>query len=348
MKQLNVLLLLFVLITSLTFSNAQEKINIVATLTIYSDIANYIGGELVEAKAIVAGNQDAHFIRPRPSYAVLLNQADLFVETGLDLELWVPALVDKSGNPNIRSGQAGYVAASDGVPMLEIPAVADRSQGDVHIFGNPHIYTSPLNAKVIAENIAIGLAKIDSENEEHYRERLADFKAEIDRRLFGEELVRILGGDNLQQLAESNRLIDFLNEKSFQGKKLIEYAGGWLKEMLPFRGRKLVGYHKNWVYFEKLFGLEIIGYVEPKPGIPPSPRHVERLIKNMRAQNARVIISANYFDERKVKEIAERVGATAVIVPLSVDGAPGIDSYFKLVDYWVTSLKNAFNLVDAE
>jgi ABC-type Zn uptake system ZnuABC Zn-binding protein ZnuA len=330
------------------FSYAQEKVNVVTTITVYSDIAKYIGGEFVEVKAIVAGNQDAHFVRPRPSYAVWLNEADLFVETGLDLELWVPPLVDKSGNPKIRSGQIGYVAVADGVRMLEIPAMADRSQGDVHIYGNPHIYTGPLNAKIIAENITIGLSKVNPENENYFKRRLEDFKNEMDQRLYGEELIQVLGSDILQQLTESNRLIEFLESKSFKDKRLIDYLGGWFKEMLPLRGRKIVAYHKNWVYFEELFGLDVIGHVEPKPGIPPSPKHVERLIKSMREQNVKVIIAANYFDERKVKEIAEKVGAKAVIVPLSVNGVPGVDTYFKMIDYWITNLKNAFAVSDAD
>lgn len=347
MKRLHVLLLLVVLIFNGNLLWAQEKVKVVATITAYSDISKYIGGEYVEVTGIVAGNQDAHFVRPKPSYAVLLNKADLFIETGLDLELWVPPLVDKSANPKIRSGQIGYVAAADGVHMLEVPAVADRSQGDVHIYGNPHVYTSPLNAKIIAENITIGLSKVDPQHEDYYQKRLHDFKNEIDRRLFGEELVKILGSDILQQLSESNRLIDFLNEKSFKDKKLNEYLGGWMKEMLPLRGRKLVGYHKNWIYFEQLFGLNFIGYVEPKPGIPPSPKHVEQLIRDMREQNARVVMAANYFSEQQVQEIADKVGGIAVVIPFSVGGVPGVDNYFKLIDYWVSHLKKAFENADA-
>lgn len=347
MKRLHIFLLLIVLLFSGSLLWAQEKVKVVTTITVYSDIAKYIGGDYVDVTAIVAGNQDAHFVRPKPSYAVLLNKADLFIETGLDLELWVPPLVDKSANPRIRSGQIGYVAAADGVHMLEIPATADRSQGDVHIYGNPHIYTSPLNAKVVAENITIGLSKVDLAHEAYYKARLKDFKDEIDRRLFGDELVKILGGDILQQLSESNRLIDFLNTKSYKDKKLIEYLGGWMKEMSPFRGRKLVGYHKNWIYFGQLFGLNFIDYVEPKPGIPPSPKHVEQLIRNMREQNARVILAANYFSEQQVQEIADKVGGIAVVVPFSVGGAPGADNYFELIDYWVSHLKAAFESADA-
>jgi zinc/manganese transport system substrate-binding protein len=347
MKRFHIFILILILFFTSSLLWSQEKVNVVATITAYSDIAKYVGGDYVEVTGIVTGNQDAHFVRPKPSYAVLLNKANLFIETGLDLELWVPPLVDKSANPKIRSGQVGYVAAADGIHLLDIPSVADRSQGDVHIYGNPHIYTSPLNAKVIAENITIGLSKVDPAHEDYYKDKLRDFKDEIDRRLYGDELVKILGSDILQQLSESNRLIDFLNRKSFKDKKLIEYLGGWMKEMLPLHGRKLVGYHKNWVYFEQLFGLNFIGYVEPKPGIPPSPKHVERLIRNMREQNGRVIMAANYFSEQQVKEIADKVGGIAVVVPFSVGGAPGADNYFELIDYWVSHLKAAFDSADA-
>ncbi|UCF64420.1 MAG: zinc ABC transporter substrate-binding protein [bacterium] len=333
----------FIVCASVMLLPAQDKINVVTTLTLYADLANYIGGDKVETHAIVAGNQDAHFVQPKPSFAVWMNKADLFVETGLDLEIWAPALIDKSRNPRIRSGQSGYVAVADGVQMLQVPASPDRSQGDVHIYGNPHIFTSPVNARIIAENITIGLSKVSPENADYFKENLSRFKNEIDGRLFGEELVNILGGEALVQLANQGRLISFLKSQTFQDQELLNLLGGWMKEMLPYRGRKLVAYHQNWVYFEKLFGLEFIGYIEPKPGIPPSPKHVEKVIQAMRQQDARVILSANYFDERKVREIAEKIGGIAVIVPLSVTDQPETGTYFELVDYWIQQLITAFN-----
>ncbi len=319
-----------------------EPIHVVATLSTYGDIARYIGGDLVEVKSIVEGDEDPHHVKPKPSYAIWLSKADLFIETGLDLELWAPTLIDKSRNPKIRSGQPGYVAVADGVKMLEVPTSMDRSQGDVHIYGNPHIHTSPINAKIIAENITIGLCKVSPENADYFKKRLQQFKQEIDHRLFGAELVRILGGDMLTQLTLNDQLIPFLQSQSFQGKKLIDYLGGWMKAMLPLRGKKLVAYHKNWAYFKQIFGLEIIGYVEPKPGIPPSPRHVEELLQKMRKYQVKVILAANYFDERKVREIADKIGGIPVIVPLSVGGVPEVQNYFQLVDYWVSHLLDAF------
>lgn len=339
----NIFLILFIIMLGgYTFSvHSADKIKVVTTLSVYADIARVIGGERVEVSAIVAGDQNAHYVKPKPSYALWMSKADLFVETGLDLELWAPNLIDKSRNPKIRSGQPGYVSVATGVPMLEIPVSPDRSQGDIHIYGNPHIYTSPLNAKIIAENIAIGLMKVSPADQAYFQKNLERFQQEIDRRLFGDQLVQILGGETLTRLALSNNLIPFLERESFQGKKLIDYLGGWMKQMLPYRGRKLVAYHQTWVYFEKLFGIEIVGYIEPKPGIPPSPRHVEQLINSIRRQNARIILAENYFDERKVREIAEKVQGIPVIVPIGLMNES--DTYFTLVDLWINKLTAAMS-----
>lgn len=321
---------------------AQKKIFVVTTLPDYAYIARYIGGDKVEVAHIVAGNQDAHFARPKPSFAAMLRRADLFVTTGLDLELWVPSLVDMANNPRIRSGQIGYVAAYDGIQLLDKPSALTRSEGGLHIYGNPHIQSSPLNMKVVADNIAIGLSKISPENADFFAANSRKFKDEIDRRLFGEALVKLMGGKMLTKLALSGNLIPFLQSKSFRGKKLIDYLGGWLKEGMVFRGEKIVTYHRNWVYFEHLFGLEEVGNVEPKPGIPPSPKHVEELVQEMRKNNVHVILSANYFDEAKVRRIAEKVGAIPVIVPFYVGGVPEVKTVFDLYDYWVSHLKRAF------
>jgi ABC-type Zn uptake system ZnuABC Zn-binding protein ZnuA len=112
----------------------------------------------------------------------------------------------------------------------------------------------------------------------------------------------------------------------------------------PLRGRKIIGYHKNWIYFTNRFGLEVAGYIEPKPGIPPTPRHVEKIIDLMRDQDIKVILSANYFDPAKPMTIAERTGARAVIVPLSTGGEAGVESYDQLVDLWINRLREAFGV----
>ncbi len=340
MKILKYIALIYLL--SISLISASDKINVVTTLSTYADIANKIGGDKVSVEYIVAGDQDAHFVRPKPSFAVLLNKADLFVSTGLDLELWVPSLVDMSKNDKIRSGGIGFVAAFDGIELLDKPSVLSRSEGGLHIYGNPHITSSPLNFKIIAENISIGLTKIDPDNSKFYQTNLATFQNQIDNRLFGEELVKLMGGKILTKLASSGQLIPFLTEKEYKGKKLIDHLGGWLKEGMVFRNKKIVAYHKNWIYFQKLFGINVIGYVEPKPGIPPSPKHIENLIRSMKENNVKVILAANYFDENKVKNICAKVGATPIIVPMYVNGTKGVDDVFNLVAMWVGSLKNVF------
>jgi len=335
-----------IIITLLFFSYilfAADKINVVTTLSTYADIVKYIGKDKVNVQYIVEGDQDAHFVRPKPSFAVLLSKADLFVSTGLDLELWVPSLVDMSKNDQIRSGQQGFVATYDGINLLDKPDVLSRSEGGLHIYGNPHITTNPLNFKIIAENITIGLEKIDPGNSDFYRTNLNKFKSEIDNKTFGEELVKLMGGTLLTKLANNGQLIGFLEKKEYKGKKMIDYLGGWMKAALPFRGNKIVAYHKNWVYFQSLFGLDIIGYVEPKPGIPPSPKHVEELVQEMRKNNVKVLLAANYFDENKVRTICNKVGAEPVIVPMFVNGAPGAENVFKLIDLWINKLNEAFS-----
>jgi ABC-type Zn uptake system ZnuABC Zn-binding protein ZnuA len=331
----------FVSVFLITGAHAKPHLNVVTTLPDYASFAKLIGGGRVSTKSIVRGDQDAHFIRPKPSFATALRNADVLVATGLDLELWVLTVVDNSGNRKIRSGQAGYVSASAEMKLLERPKTLSRAEGGVHIYGNPHVTCSPIQMKVAARNIAKGLVKNDPEGKEIYLQNLKKLHRQIDERLFGPKLVDMLGSDILCNLAEQDKLIPFLQEQKFEGRLLIEYLGGWTKTMLPLRGTPLVTYHKNWIYFVRLFGLEEAGTVEPKPGIPPSPKHVTKLINLMRERNIGIILAANYFDEQKIRTVAARTNAEAVIVSLYVGGAADVGDYFKLVDHWIEGLLKA-------
>lgn len=314
------------------------RLKVVTTLPDYAAFAARIGGERVEVSSIVRGDQDAHFIRPKPSFVTLVGEADLLVATGLDLEMWLPTVVDKSGNGSVRSGQPGFVAASRGMPLLEKPQTLSRIEGGLHVYGNPHVTTSPLMMKHAVRNIAAGLAARDPAGADFYRANAKEVEAELDRRLYGEELVRLLGAPTLGKLAEKGELAKFLLSHDYRGRKLSTYAGGWLEKMLPFTGKPIVTWHKNWVYFLRLFGIEEAGTVEPKPGIPPSPRHVTELTETMKERGIRLILAANYFDESKVRTIAESIGAVPVVVPLYVGGEPGVDDYFGLFDLWVARI----------
>jgi zinc/manganese transport system substrate-binding protein len=321
---------------------AGATVKVVTTLQDYAAIAREVGGDRVVAQAIVAGNADPHFIKPKPSYALMLKDADLFVSTGLDLELWAPVLVNKAGNRQIVDGAAGYVSASHGVELLEIPASMDRSAGDVHIYGNPHLTTSPLNISVVAGNITTGLCKVDPDGCELYQANLRDFRERLARRLYGDSLLQTLGVETLDPLARSGRLVPFLEEHG-----LIGELGGWLGEAMPIRGRKLICYHKNWIYFTTLFGLSVVDYVEPKPGIPPTARHVAELVQRIDDEHIGVLLTANYFERQKPELIAERTGIVPVIVPMFVGGEPGVDTYFDLVDLWIKRLREGYEKADA-
>jgi ABC-type Zn uptake system ZnuABC Zn-binding protein ZnuA len=339
------LLTLLLLSAASGMASDDAPLRVVATLPDYAWAAKEIGGDLVAVEAICRGDQDAHFVRPKPSYQASLRRADLFITTGLDLELWVPALLDAAGNSKVLEGKKGYVAAWPGLTLLEKPASLSRSEGDVHIYGNPHIHTDPLNMVLIARNILAGLEKIDPQNAVLYREREKRLEDRLHRRLFGDELVDLLGGDTLARLARSGKLIEFLEGKEYPrgtGRKLESRLGGWMKQAEPLRGKSMIGYHKNWIYFTTRFGLTTAGFVEPKPGIPPTPRHVEEIINLIRDRGIRVILAANYFDPAKPEAIAAKTGARVAVVPMYSTGEPGVDDYERLIDTWLERLLEAF------
>ncbi len=322
-------------------SQNRGRLQVVTTLSDYAVLAKAIGGERIITNSIVHSVQDPHHIRPKPSFVNMVMKANVLIATGLDLELWLPTVINRSGNKHVRSSEDGYVAVSQGIELVDKPKVISQIEGDVHVFGNPHITTSPINTRQVAWNIAAGLIKNDPQGKAFYEQNLKKLQDELDKHLFGEELVTLLGGDTLCRLAEQDKLIEFLQKNKLQGKPLIDKLDGWMKKMLPLRGTPIVIYHKNWSYFLKLFGLKEAATIESKPGIPPSAKHVTNLVKMMHDENIRIILAANYFDEHKVRTVASKTGAEAVIVPLFVGGTPGTEDYFKLVDYWINSLLKA-------
>jgi len=206
-------------------------IHVVATTQDLKSIAELIGGNKVDVFGIATGYQNPHFVDPKPSYIIKLSNADLFVTVGLDLETgWSRQLVTSSRNPKIQKGNSGYVDASIGVQLMQVPSSINRGEGDIHIFGNPHYWLDPMNGKQIARNICDGLERISPENKSFFEANLQTFNSTIDQKI-----------------------------------KL------WTSEMAKYKGTKLIAYHNEWCYFENRFGLQIVDFLEPKPGIPPTP-----------------------------------------------------------------------------
>ncbi len=320
----------------------QDKIRIVTTLPTYASIAREIVGDLGDVSAIARGDEDPHFVNPRPSFAAMIQRADVFVSTGLDLELWVPSVLDRANNSRVSDGGPGNVVAYSGVELLEVPENVSRTGGDVHVFGNPHVHTDPINGILVARNILATLRRVDPSRADAYAANTAAFEDHILRRLFGDQLVELLGGETLFDLARARRFWEFAEAQSFEGRPLTEYVGGWLAQGEAFRGQRMVCYHKNWAYFSARFQVECAMYVEPKPGIPASPGHVRDVISFIRAENIPALFAANYFSRSQVERVASRTGVVPVLVPEHVAGEEEVDDYFALIDTWVDRLSAAF------
>ena len=318
------------------------KVKVVTSLTTYAAIAREIVGDRGEVNSIAQGDENPHYVQPKPSFVPLLSDADVFVTTGLDLELWVPGLLDKAGNAKVTEGGVGYVAAYAGIQLLDVPSTYSRSAGDIHVFGNPHIWEEPLNGVQIARNILTGLKRVSPENADYFTQREKDFEDRVYKALYGDALVGLLGGQTLADLDHQGKLFDFLTQRRYQGAPLVNRLGGWLKQGLIFRGREMACYHKEWDYFSREFGIPCVDYIEPKPGIPPTPKHVRELIDLMQQRHVRVLLSPGYFDHNQIRQVAERTGAKAVIVPANVGGAAGVNTFVDLINTIVGSLTRAF------
>lgn len=317
-----------------------ERIKIVTTFSDFACIVKEIAGDLAEVEHLSYGDQDPHFVPPKPSLALKLKDADMLVSTGFDLELWLATLQDKARNRKIMDGAVGFVTVSPGIEVLQKPETLSRSEGDVHIMGNPHFHTSPLNWKQISENILIGLKRVDPSNAETYETNQKVFVDRMFRAMFGDSLVEMFGGDQLAALLRAGNLFEFL-EREYEGERLASRLGGWIKRAMPFRGMEVVAYHKNWAYFARDFGLTVVGYIEPKPGIPPTPRHVEQTIRLIEDRGVGVMLVATYFEKRKPMTISRKTGIEALFLPLSVGAVPEAPDCFSLVDFWIDRINES-------
>jgi zinc/manganese transport system substrate-binding protein len=318
------------------------RVKVVTSLTTYGAIAREIAGDRATVTSIAQGDEDPHFVQPRPSFVPLLRDADLFVTTGMDLELWVGTLLDRAGNARIREGSSGYVAAFRGISLLEVPASLSRSQGDIHVDGNPHIHTDFVNAIIIGRNILEGLKRVSPADAAYFTARATDFESRILVAAYGEELVRIVTPTALFDLARGGREIAFLQRTTYQGSPLVSRLGGWMQQAMEFRDKEMVCYHREWVYFSARYAVHCVEFIEAKPGIPPTPRHVQNVITLMREKRIPVLLASNYFDRNQIRDVAARTGATAVVVPENTHGAPGVETYFDLMNAWVGGLAKGF------
>lgn len=281
---------------------AAAKLYVVTTTPDLAAIAREVGGDKVEAESLALGTQDPHFVDAKPSFIVKLNRADLYVKRGLDLEVgWAPVLEKGARNPDILYGGRRHVDASDGIAPLEIPTGVLS-----RALGDVHPFGNPHYQRdpIAAKTIAKNVA------------------------------------DGLIRIDSDNRAYYEQRRDDFD-RRIDERLAGWLQELAPYRGAKIVTYHKSWEYFTARFGLDSIGEMEPKPGVAPSPAHLAELINLMIAQHAKLVIREPFYPDNLTRVVAEKTEATVVTLPESPGGVPGTDDYFSFMDYIVKQVAHA-------
>lgn len=321
---------------------AQETpVRVVTTLPTLSALVKEVGGDRVEVTALARGDQDPHYVTPTPVLMRRLRDAQLFIENGFSLELWADQVANGSGNSKIFRGTPGRLLAGTGINTLEVPSVVSRELGDIHPQGNPHVWLDPLQAKIEAENITAGLKQVDPAGSAYYDERLEDFKHRIDVALFGDQLLELIGIDALTRLAWNGELNEFLMTNKLGGQPLMERAGGWLGRAASLAGAKAYEFHKVWVYFARLFDIELLGTIEERPGIPPGPQYLRSVVERGRSEGVSLILVDNFYDPRAANNVGREIGAQVVVLPDQVEGEPGIETYFDLIDHLVDTLVSA-------
>jgi zinc/manganese transport system substrate-binding protein len=322
-------------------SAASKKMRVVCTLPTLKSLTEEVGGERVDVISLAKGDQDPHFVTPTPVLMKRTREADLLIENGLALEPWADQVANGSGNPRIFRGTPGRIAAASGISSLEVPSVVTREMGNIHPQGNPHVWLDPLLAKVQAGNICDALKSGDPPGSAYYEARRDDFFKRIDNALFGPELIQLLGIPKLTRLAWSGQLHAFLAANKIGDQPLSSKAGGWLRAAEGLRGVKVYEFHRVWAYFARLFGMQLVGTIEERPGIPPGPQHVRQVLERIKSEKIPLILVDNFYDPALPGNIAKQTGAVMVLVPNQVEGEPGVKTYFDLMDWLISKMTAA-------
>jgi zinc/manganese transport system substrate-binding protein len=286
----------------LAVQSAAAELRVVTTTTDLAYFARTVGGDRVHVDSICQGGQDPHFVQARPSYMVTLSRADLVVAVGMELEVgWLPALLQGARNPAINPGRPGYLEAGTMVEPIDIP------QGRVdRSHGDVHPFGNP-----------------------HFW--LDPLNAKRAARAIAERFA---------QLDPGNAKLFRDNAAAFE-RRIDAKMQQWSAQLAPFKAAKIASYHATFNYFHRRFGLSSIGYLEDRPGIPPSPAHLVDLIAQMKAQRVSVIFHESFYDHSTSDMVAARAGAKVLVLPTSVGAVPGTESYEKLIDYIVARVVSA-------
>ena len=309
MKPSLILAALFGVAFSAAVPRAEAALNVVTTTTDLASIVSEVGGDKVTVESLARGYQDPHFVEAKPSFVLKLHQADLLVLVGRDLEIgWLPPLITQSRNARIQPGADGYFDASLTAKILEMPT------GQItRAMGDVHPLGNP-----------------------HYW-----LDPENGRRIAKAVQAKLAEKDAANAAYYAQRAADF-------DRRLTEAQQRWKSMMAPYKGLKVVTYHRSWPNFADAFGLDVIGYIEPKPGIPPTPQHTLDVIQAMKAQQVKLILVEPYFDLKTPNSIASQTGGKVLVLPPSVGGVKGADDYLKLFETEINLLVAAIKTAGAK
>jgi len=312
---------------------ADKKLKIVTTTSDLGAIARAVVGEWGEVRSLCEGKEDPHMLQAKPSYILMARDADLWIRVGLELEIgWEPPILDGARNPKIRVGSPGHLDASETALVRDVPVMTvTRAMGDVHPQGNPHYWLDPLNGRRVAAAIAERLAQLAPERAEAFRANAVAFQRQLDEKMFGPALLAAASAESLWEMTGDGRMDAFLAEPANAGK-----AGGWLAALQPLRGRRIVTYHRSWVYFAHRFGLEIAGELEPKPGVPPTAGHLTDITALIQAEHVPLILQEPFYSEKAARRVSAAAAIPVVVVANSVGGQAEAADYLALMDLIVT------------
>ena len=284
-------------------AEAARKLRVVTTIPDLKSLAEAVGGDLVEVDSLTRGTQNFHEAEVRPSMMLKLRRADALIENGVELDAWADVAVTGANNANIVRGAPGRIEISRGIQLLEVPTTRVDRS-----MGDVHPLGNP------HFSLDPGLAPIITQN-----------------------IV-----DGLARLAPENRAEFEKNRQAFL-QKLEAQMDRWTKVMEPFRGGKVIVYHPDFIYFLTRFGLVQVATLEDRPGIPASPQHVVQIIRQMKAEQVKVILVEPWNDVKLAERVASEVGngAKALVMATAVGAVKGADNYFAAIDYNITTLAQA-------
>ena len=316
-------------------AGAAEPLKVVATVPELGALVREVGGTLVSVTVLAKPTEDPHFVEAKPSSVKALSEADLYVQVGLELEIgYAPVLLTGARNPNILAGGKGYIDASVAITPLDVPVVAiDRSMGDVHPVGSPHYLLDPINGLKVAALLRDGLSALRPADAATFAANYDSFRQRLGDALVGPTLAKKYDAEKLATLFEYGKLAPFLEQQG-QANEL----GGWLGALAPYRSTKAVDDHPMWTYFARRFGIDIVGHLEPKPGVPPTTKHLQEVVDLIKTDHVPLLLAAAYYDPRHADFVSSQTGAKVVRMANQAGSRPGTDDYIAMINYDVEQL----------